>query len=432
MELPEHRYNVCLSSSSNLDIFPNNNRTFFTNTLPVSMSNHEQKEIFVRVKSVGLAIDPAQPPVGYVKIQLFEVEEQASGFRKFDRVLGGFEYPGKNEDGSNYVFKTFGAETPFLPLRFQILNQLRILITDINDKRINLDSGGPTIVYLEIVTEDEMRDQNSFCITCSSNQPDLFISNTLAKFTCPLPEMIELHDYEVALINVVYPPLMREESVIEFQVENEMYSYNLLDYSSITNLIRAINTDLQKMPLGRELQFVRRAFKSAEGRTTMCVGIKRGRAPVGVPQANYLQIKFTWAFNQVLGEYKNLQNVLMLRAGEIYVFSGEPNLYAVLPNPVALLTCDAVTPSLVGGELKPLLNCVPVKLQAIYNVQGGVGVKMHEPKHLHYVNVKETPFDSISFEFLNPGLKLYPRIFHSDNPLDCVSITLAFRPKRQM
>ena len=120
----------------------------------------------------------------------------------------------------------------------------------------------------------------------------------------------------------------------------------------------------------------------------------------------------------------------MLRAGEEYIFTGEPSLFYALPNPIALLTCDAVETSWVGGDFKPLLNCVPVKMAIMYDVQGGVGVAMHEPSHLHYVNVKETPFDTISFEFLNPGLHLFPRVFQAPKITDSISITLAFRPQK--
>lgn len=432
MEIHSQRFTVCLISTSNLDLFPTNTRTFFTNTVPLALSNFEQKELYVRLRSVGLSVDKSKPAPGYVKIQLHEMEEQASGYKKYDRVLGGFEYP-QDSGFENYVFKTFGIDEPFLPLRIQIVSQLRIIVTDVHDRIIDIESGAPTVILLEVVTEDEMREQNSFCVTCTSYQPDMFVGNTLGHFTCPLPETIELKNYEVALSSVVFPTQMTEECTAHFQVEEELYVYNLMEMADIGTLMKKMNRDLQYGDFGRELKFIRRLYRNDAGRTALAIALVRKEADEeeDYKQQPYLQVRMSWTFSRVMGELENRQRMLMLKPGERYIFSGgEPTLFAAIPNPVAILSCDAVQTSWVGGQLLPILNCVPIRIGILYDVAGGTAVKMHEPNHLHYVNVKETPFDTISFQFLNPGVSLEQRLFTSPDRTDAIVITLAFRPKR--
>ena len=307
MNIPRGKVNVCLISTGNLDLYPLNCRTYFTNSVPLSLSHHRDQDLYVRLRSVGLSYDTDKPAPGYVKVQLNEVEEQASGFKNYNRVLGGFEYPPPNLSFQNYVFKTFGTEQPYLPLRMRLLSQLQVLITDNDNVRIDVESGAPTVVLLEIVAEDEMRENNSFCVTCNSYQPDTYLGNTLSQFTCPLPETIELKDYEVALTSVVFPPQMSEQSVAQFMVETELYSYNLLEYKLFSDLIDTINSDLEKNQLGRELKFVRQVYRNETGRTTVSMSLRRRKLPAGEQQNNFLQVRFSWVFNQIMGELSERQ-----------------------------------------------------------------------------------------------------------------------------
>ena len=187
MESIESRRCVCLFSNASLDHFPNNSRSAFANHFTIPISNSNNSTFYVRLRGIGLAVNPLlqhKPnPTRYIKVQLSEVEEQISGFKKFNRSLGGLNYPPKKgKDGDllhrrDFFYRSF-QNTPFLPLRFNILRQLRVTLTDKYDHPFFLDYGAPTTVWLEILTEEEMKnEETNFTITCFSYQPEIFAYN---------------------------------------------------------------------------------------------------------------------------------------------------------------------------------------------------------------------------------------------------------------
>ena len=425
---------VYLLSSANGDILPDNSRDFFANKFNQTISNRQNRDYFVRLRSVAVTNDFRTKP-GYVKVQLQEVEQQIAGLG-YNRCLGGFKYPPADEYYSNgekkvvqYMHKIFDR-TPYLPLSFQVLDGLRVLFTDLDNHRIAIGYGPPTIVELEIVTAEEIMEQRNFTITCASFQPSTFRANTMAKFTCPLPEMLDLKNYEVAVLSVVYPPNMSEECTVHIVVEDELYLFRLIDFESTREWIRSMN---QAMALGRYAKEL--AFISKEGRDPatndriQSVMIKRRR--LQGEQKRELRIKFSWIFSQAIGEDKNYTKQLQLKPNESFFFNTRPDIHKVIPPPVALLQCDVVKPCLVGGAMKPIIATVPVLFKSN---RGGPLLEqkqLYEPAHLHYTDVKETPFDTIAFQFLAPGAQIHDRRFMVENNFDAnIVITLSFRPKR--
>jgi len=427
---------VCLISSNNLNLFPRNSRTRFTNRFSSTIKNQNQDELlFVRLRAVGLAIDLQQPEQpGYVKVQLWQVGEQLEG-HGFNRLLGGFEHPAeeahirRGEQHFGYTYKTF-AYTPFLPLRYKSLDQFQILLTDVKNKRIRIEQGPPTVVLLEIQSESEMSDRGSFSITCHSSKLDTYPSNNLSAFTSPLPEMFDLKKYEVALLSVVYPNDMGENCTAIIHVENEEYVINLQDVPNVYSLAYEVNTAMAKGDLGRELEF--EVIRTADGEQRMTLTRRLLPHAEHLQQKKFLHVTLSWTFLKVLGDAQSSNRLLMLVPGEKITFSQTPCLDNVWPNPVAMLMCDVIKPGWVGDHMKQLLTCVPVKHKSFETEQQQLRTmaKLHEPAHLHYVDVKETPFNSISFQFVNPGDGMHQREFTLDPASsECITISLSFRPK---
>lgn len=441
MEESDTRTLIYLLSSSNLDVFPDNSRSFFANRFARSLANRVSKSYFVRLRSIGLSSRPREPRKGYLNVNLYEVEQQHSGL-EYNRRLGGFRYPPPPEytsDGEKkpqeYVYKEFNR-SPFLPLRFQVLDSLRVLLTDDQDKQVDLRYGPPTVVVLEVVTEEEMTEQRNFTITCSSRQPKTYLGNTLVNFTCPLPEMMDLKNYEVTVLNILYPHYMTEDCVAQMMVENELYEFNLADFATPKHWLDAINGQLVNGGYGKEIKFVPAA---GWRQVTPTVGHRIPSARIqrrllqggGVQQKEELAVRFNWVFSRAMGEVKSYTSILMLKPGESFFFNTKPDVKKAHATPVSLLECDVVKPCLVGDQVKQVIGLVPVKFfnPKLEETEQDV---LYEPSHLHYTDVKEIPFDSISFKFNNLNKQVYDRVFKSPQDEDAIVVTLSFRPKRRL
>jgi hypothetical protein len=426
MELEESaKRNICVVSSNNFDLFPSNSRTHFINHFATVIRNQSHSQtLYARLKAVGLSVDRSQPSQpGYVKVQLYEIADQLQG-RGFNRLLGGFKHP--QDSKSTYTFTTFG-DSPYLPFRRNNLDQVHVLLTDVNDKGFRVEQGPPTIVLIEIVSESMMEDEGSFTITCRSNDSEnVYTHNKPSHFTSALPEMFDLKNYEVCLLNVVYPNDMSETCKATIQVEQEFYTINLKDdvYNLDTFLFK-VNMEMHKGFFGQELTFSTANNAAGEMRARLV----RERMPDGADnfQKPNIQVTMSWTFLQVLGETNSYNSLLMMRPGQKWTFDSTPSYDNAKPNPVAMLMCDAIKPGWVGTKMKQLLACLPVTTRDPES-----RANIYQPAHLHFVDVKETPFSNITFEFVNPGQGLLTREFLIDSGSDeSVTITLSFRPKRK-
>jgi hypothetical protein len=427
MELEDNdKRSVCVVSSNNLDLFPSNSRTHFINHFSTVICNQaHSRTLYARLKAVGLAVDRSQPiQPGYVKVQLYEIAEQLEG-RGFNRLLGGFEHPQSAD--SSYTYKTFG-NTPYLPFRQAALDQLHIVLTDANDKRFRIEQGPPTIILIEVVNESNMEDEGSFNITCRSNDSEnVYTHNLPAHFTSALPELFDLKNYEVTLLNVVYPNVMSETCRVTIRVEEELYTIDLKDdVFDLDSFLLKVNMEMGKGFFGQELKFAKLRLQDGQER----VSLTREKMLYGADkyQQHQVQVTMSWSLLKLLGQTNSYNSLLMMGVGQRVVFESIPSLDNVMPSPVAMLMCDVVKPGWVGDSMKQLLTCLPVKFQSPDGTQSTI----YEPAHLHYVDVKETPFSNITFQFVNPGQGMHVREFLIDSASDeCVTITLSFRPKRK-
>lgn len=449
MNSQDSRRIVCLLSNNCLDVFPQNNRTNFANVLAIPIHNRNNSSFFIRLRAVGIAINQFkgyhQKP-RYIKVQLEELEDQISGLRSTNQTLGGIDYPPKAADADlvrqDYIYCTVKG-APYLRLKFSTLQKLQVLITDEWDRRFSIGYGAPTIIVCEILAAEAMGREGNFTITCFSKQPETFAHNALHRFTCPLPETLELNNYEVAVTNIIYPVAMYESCVAQLMVENEVYSYDLYKFKNANALLYKVNSDLRTYSAFRkELQFVSVRAKNIVGRDSFHMALKRKKLKPEEDQKSLLSVRMNYIFSFVLGEMQNNPPLLMMKPGERIEMGHRgqpPNLEFAIPSPVALLLCDAVESSWIGAELQPFLSCVPVRHDSYVNFKLGGDHHINEyanwtyqPEHPQYVDVKRTPFDSISFSFRNPGIKnLVERVFIPKRPeTDTMLITLVFRPKK--
>ena len=418
---------VCLSSSASTELFPQNTPTSFANQLPSTLTNRDNRKMFLRLKCISLArtsADPYRFSSGYVKIHLYEVEGQRRG-REYAHCVAGFVFPPDPlEDGGEYGLHTF-RHAPRLPIRFQSLDKLRVRLTDERDRDIRLRKGAPTLVWLSL---DEMGSQEQFTVTSFSRQPDLFPANTPSRFTAPLPAELQLDDHEVALQNVIYPPRMEEEALASLRVNDKVFRYDLKRFPDTASFVRRVVLDVRFEFEGRLIFGVQERPGEHRGqaflfRPTRRPGGGEGSDGAGSPPAP-MRIYPSSSFTKAMGQVSRPRGATSLEEGRSFYFRGRPNLHLGLPHPLAMLQCSIISPNIMCGRRAELLQCVPVYAKKEFSTG-----RVYEPEVLTYHPVPDRPFGTINFEFVNPDATA--RSFVCENPEHGMLITLIFRRKER-
>ena len=407
-------YSICLSSVANLDIFPQNSPTDFTNALPIPLKHETAgQNFYLRLKLAGVCTFLPPEPPNCIRLHVSELEPQREGMG-YTQCAGSIAFPPPQKYAPSFGVHVF-REPPTLPLRVNELTKLRIRLTNELNESIVLAAGPPTIVWLEITT---MEGDENFTISCVSHQPESFPSNTLTQFYSPLPQEMDLSGYEVALQHLVYPIAVQENLVAWIRVNDTTLYYDLSAYNSFREFQEGIARDLaqRKMPITFKIYDLWYKHKDKLGKVYFQLTKLRERATV----------KFSHTFAQTCG-VENYQAVpiTLSRQNEFYDLGKPPNgeRGALSVNaPVVLMECDMLKPNVLAGRNGQLLHCVPAPMGA----QTGQQVRVYEPPALMYLPVRNTPLNRIGIRFTNEKGEL--RKFHSPNKdKDCLIVVLTFR-----
>ena len=206
---------VLLASNANLDEFPSNTLTQFTNLVPY-IEQHDK--FFIRIRRIAISQRLRQdvPHPAFVKVHLGELETNALQ-RAADRVLHRFTYNhDENLRGDYQVVDIDHA--PFLRTRNVPLSQLSIKLTDNLNRVLQLDDGLPTLVSLELSTMDTEQQFTLSCMSHGFDERRTFTYNTLNKFHVRIPQEMTLEGWEVAVASVGIPPQSKPSSTMSFRV----------------------------------------------------------------------------------------------------------------------------------------------------------------------------------------------------------------------
>lgn len=410
---------ICLSSTSSLKLFPKNTNTSFTNSLPHPIVNTEFKKFHIQM--VGIGIVPrlslrnymqGGKTTGYLKVHINELEAQKQG-RQTTRTAGGFTFPPEHS-WDKYSYSSF-KHAPQLPLRFQQLNSLHVNITDLNDRPVDLGPGFETIVWAKMMDES---DEDQFTITCLSRQPNLYPQNTLTQFISPLMSSLHLPNYEVALLNVVFPPrLAHKATKATLQLDEVKLEFVLNHYNSTEQFIAAVSAAVTGSVYGDQLHF-RKAI-SPKYRGQVYLGREPGAGDIPI------RVITSPSFTKACGQIDYPRDITFLEQGQFIPFSGKPNIYHALPNPVAMLECDIIEPNVMSGKQAHLLQCVPLPTGG-YSKKN---TKLFEPEQLAFHRITSSPFNSIGFALkeTNGDIKELTSVGRDTNFL---TVTLLFRLRK--
>lgn len=410
-------YSICLSSRACLDVFPKNRENAFTNQLPIHLKNKDNKRFYIRLKKIGVCTKGKSSwwrhNFSYIKVHIYEVEEQNEGMIQ-THFAGGFPFPPEEVCSHDYAMHTF-QHAPHLLIRFQQLDKLTVKLTDEHNQDIAIAFGPPTILWLEIT---DMEPEDEFTITCISRQPDMYPNNQLQCFTTPLPTEMSLPNYEVALMQLVYPPELEEKVMASLRVGDLIWNYNISAMETTEDFIKAVHTDILASRYKDLLKFKRLQYGPMKGHLFFAMRWKRGWQSIGP-----ITVQPSPNFTKVCGQTVNPRAKTTLTPGKLFIFDGQPNIRLGQENPVAMLQCNIIKHNIMCGTQAQLLHCVPVLANKPLE-----GQRLYEPTQLVFHPVAHYPISRIELKFTNPDGAL--RDFKPNNPDDCMIISLLFRHKK--
>jgi len=414
MEAPKSYY-ICLSSASCLETFPDNKGSAFTNQLPFELKNTYNNRFYIQLKKIGICTKGKSAwwtqSFSYVKVHIYEIEKQTEGMNS-THFAGGFSFPPEEQCSHDYAMHTF-RQAPQLLIRFQQLHKLTVKLTDENNQDILVPFGSPTILWLELT---DMEPKDEFIITCLSKQPDMYPGNLLHSFISPLPTEMTMKNYEVALMQLVYPPELQEKVMASLKIGDLMFEYNLSEMATTEDFIEAVQKDISESKYNNLIKFKRLRHGPSKGHLTFVMRWVRGvKTPITVePSPN---------FTKVCGQTLTPRAKTILRPGKLFIFDGQPDIRLGQENPVAMLQCDIIDPNIMCGKQAQLLHCVPVLTNKPLE-----GQRLYESTQLAFHRVANYPINRIGLKFTNPDGT--HRNFKASNPDDCVIISLLFRRRK--
>lgn len=411
---------ILLTSNTCTDVFPNNTNASFTNRLPYPLrSSSPGGRLYLRTHSVFLGSQLKGDGLigGTVQIRIREVEDQRQGL-SYERVSASLPYPIPESDliSATYAGHTF-THSPVLPARVDALNEVRVELTDRAGNVIDFELDIPTSVLVE-ATDSIMQEQ--FTITCVSQHPQLYPGNTLSEFTTPLPQEIQLLGYQVALLQIVYPPhLTDEEENVDLVLNGEILNWTLSDFNDTEEFLDAVRVAVNDSPkLKRDFQ-----FGVVKGGRNKGMTILRRRVN-NKNKAPFLLADVSQNFSKVCGRINAPRTETPLAPRDTIVFGPvtTANIYNAMPEPMAALHCNLVSPNVVGGAQAQALQPVPVLKEML-----DVHPRVYEPKVLAWHDVTERPFNSIRFRFCNPDGSA--KNFRTRHPKQPIVVNLVFKKK---
>ena len=361
----------------------------------------------------------ASPNNDYLKISLDELEAQRVD-QGFDHCAGGFEYPPKTElaKNTNYAYHVF-SRSPYLRLRYSEISRMEVRIVNLAGELVQGIYGGPPTLLLLDVRDD--MDYENFTMTCNSRQPELFVSNTLTNFTSPLHTQMNLSKYQVALVNVMYPPTLIEQTVATMTIDSTRFSYIMDEFTETSEFIAKVQSDLDASMYSGLFRFEIGTWGRKQNRLGLTRAYGRER------NKNFkkkIVVSFSHTFTMACGQQHDFRGATVLVAGRSIVFRGRPNINLVKGNPIATLHCDIVKNGVIGNKVSNLLGCVPVMTDRTAGRK-----RLYEAPQLIYYDVVSRPINSISFMFTNPDGGRRSFATTEDEIYDNITVTLSFRQK---
>ncbi len=418
---------MCVSSRACLNTHPGNTPTDFVYILPVPAINKSNHGLHIRVASIALPTiltDDDRLATSTFKLQISELELQQSG-RGYSHTVYSFAFPPQDLLGaqgtySHHVF----PHAAYYPLSTQHLVALHVKITDLDDEVIDLlQDGHETTVFMELTNSPVDAVTG---VTCRSKQKGLYDENSLRRFTTPLPQEINLDNHEVALLSVVYPANMVDlAEPATLRIHDVTLSFNLEHYETTLDFITGVNWALANCKYANEFR-LRITPGNEWGMIPGTMSLIRYRVGLGAQQARRLEVEGNSQFDLACGQIGPRKPMVRMKPDDVTAWTGRPNVYLALPNPMALIKCDIVDHNGLSGKQDEMLQMVPLRIN-----KGVRETRMYSPPKLCFQPVAKKPFNSITFSFHEPSTGKLKRLDTVGGDAEGMCVTVLIREKKR-
>lgn len=193
-------------SNASLQKYPLNTLTKFTHYLPSPIHIPSNKSFCIALRSISIhTILKEDYDVGYVKIHLNELNPRTSAALGDDQCLARIPFiKHSNSQHSSTFWYDILHPIPIQLANCSALHELNFLITDQDNKQLQLTSGPTTVLTMEL---SEMEYSDQFSMTCNPYDYTRYRdTNSNIDFHTFLPRAMELsEDWDVALHSIVVP-----------------------------------------------------------------------------------------------------------------------------------------------------------------------------------------------------------------------------------
>lgn len=412
---------ITLAANTSQDYYTRNTLSLFTNRLPFIVQSNKENHLYVRLRSIAISpyLKVFDPLSQYIEISLSELAPQVKN-NTFDHCLARVKYPPR-KIYAHYAVQEF-ENAPFLELDTHQVSQLTISITNSVGNLLQLD-GAPTLVVLEVSTRDM---GGQFTMTCFSHlEGDSYAeTNTLNDFTVSMPQTMKMSNYKMAITSIAFPvdvsfPPTPQLSFSLTHVEGGQSSEFLFDKEDFTDteeFVEAIFTAVSEDDYFQDKVVV--VLNTVQGS----------------PFRDYLQltvflddddesilISFSEEFAIACGRNKNEVRTNISLSPSQVLNVGKPNLSLIDPSSLCMIYCSGIKPNIVGNELLPLLDIVPMEDQDLDSNISSI----YLPEKLIFHDVISEPFRAMKFTLRQPNGQL--QVLKSDSNASLI-ITLLFTP----
>jgi hypothetical protein len=361
------------------------------------------------------------PPPHYIKVHLNEMQSHLSG-SSYHQTLAIIPFNRNVKKRGQFNLSNLYHEVlrkEYFAFNCNSLQTLSILLTDENNKQLNLLPAQPTFIKLKIVKMDYM----SFMLRIKSNSCyDIYPDNINSNFRTILPNPIELPRglWEVALTSIQIPTAIKLADVVPkgglwLSVKwdsNDFRTIVTLPEDSIENgatLLYALDVGIEKYVGHDKLKIT--ALKNKTALFTL-----REEEGMEIQLSNFL------AYALGAPPSSNGHTTMILN-NEIKTgkFTSPISVKRLIPHSI-LLYCDIIRPIIIGSTYAKVLKLIPITRITAKN-----DYEIYESQHLDFTTIENNSLSTMQFQLRHTNGVL---LSFGNNKSE-VLINLVFRKKRK-
>lgn len=426
------RTTVTLLSRHWTTIFSSNTASDFTNLLPSPIyPRREANSLYVKPLNICVPLDKSRESK-VIWVFLSQLESDILRRPEQDHCLGQLKLDPETANKDSIQFHEF-QHSSYHRVSDIPLYKLSIQIRDEDSNLLVTDEDSESSITLEIMDEIETGDHFEVVGTSLpyDESENVFPNGRLVDFTIPLPYEVVLDDtWEVALVNMTIPPnLVWRKYWME--IGEELIYVDVSEVRSPRAAAALITNAVSESNYSNILQASVRSPRSGQRGSLV---LQRNRLAGGEedPYPEGLTMRISSRLMILLNE-GGIHNIdafeVSLEAGKYIAIALDIDLdETVKPafyDPLALIHCDAVRPNIVAGDLKSLIQVMPMG-QYIHSKKVG----FFQPKNLIYKDALNKKMSSINIRIKDSQDHDYPIQSKYDGA--SISLTLKFRRKQNI